>query len=174
MFERCTESARRAIFYARASTILMGDPEISTQHVLAGVLWEDASRVCALFPLRESFPMYLSYPWVVADPDEVLVAANNPPLTDSSKRVLAWSVQEAGRLGDYWIDSEHLLLGILCERSCPAAKHLELTGLTLETARKTIQENKHSRPNYGTIPVSWLIRTQPLQLISRWVKAVRK
>ncbi len=48
--------------------------------------------------------------------------------------------------GDYWIDTEHLLLGILRVPACRAARYLAMTGLTLAAARKTIEDNKPSRP----------------------------
>jgi hypothetical protein len=58
MFERYTEQARRAIFYARVAAFRNGAPAIDSSHLLYGVMWEDAPRAQKLFGLREVFPMY--------------------------------------------------------------------------------------------------------------------
>lgn len=41
MFERYTEKARRAIFFARFETSRFGSPYIETEHLLLGLLRED-------------------------------------------------------------------------------------------------------------------------------------
>jgi ATP-dependent Clp protease ATP-binding subunit ClpA len=45
MFERYTENARRAIFFARYEASQFGSPSIETEHVLLGVLREDRGLV---------------------------------------------------------------------------------------------------------------------------------
>ncbi len=52
-------------------------------------------------------------------------------------------------MGDYWIDTEHLLLGILAEPSSLAAQHLAKAGIYLESARRVVKENMPSRPKYS-------------------------
>ena len=49
---------------------------------------------------------------------------------------------------EFWIDTEHLLLGILAEPSCSAAKNLAKAGINLESAQQIILINKTSRPEY--------------------------
>jgi hypothetical protein len=78
--------------------------------------------------------------------------------------ILAWTATEAAQLMDYWIDNEHLLLGILHVRPCTGARYLEMAGLTLDAARKTVQENKPSRPDYGRVPRWWRIKARLLKL----------
>jgi hypothetical protein len=62
---------------------------------------------------------------------------------------------EANVLRDYWIDTEHLLLGILGERSCVAAQYLSKAGLELRAARRVVVENKSARPEYGPVSLWW-------------------
>jgi hypothetical protein len=40
---------------------------------------------------------------------------------------------------------------------------LAMAGLTLEAARKAIQENKSSRPDYGRVPRGWWIKARLLR-----------
>src|SRR5262249_30395351 len=76
-----------------------------------------------------------------------------PWMFRATKQILAWTATEATiHLRDYWIDTDHLLLGIIRARTCTASSYLKMIGLTLRGARKTIRDNKHSRPNYGPAP----------------------
>ena len=86
------------------------------------------------------------------------------PLTPGGKRVVAYTAREANRLRDYWIDSEHLVLGILREGDSPAAARLHAIGLDLETSRPRAIENKSSRPARPN-PVLWWARRRPLGLV---------
>lgn len=149
MFERYTEPARRAIFYARSVAIIGGTPTIDSIHLLAGLMWPDWSRAQVLFLLREKLPQYcksLRRSTLLATVGRVTL-----PLTDDAKRILAWSSMEADAMGDAWIDTDHLLLGILCEPVSPAALELAKSGITLENARPVVVENRSSRPDYGPI-----------------------
>jgi ATP-dependent Clp protease ATP-binding subunit ClpA len=166
MFERYTEQARRAIFFARAVTLLNGASAIDSSHLLYGLMWEDASRAQKVFGLREVFPLYKGSPHLFIE-KEKLKAAEGPPLTEDSKKILARAAMEADGLRDYWIDTEHMLLGILAEPNCTAARNLVKAGITLKSARRVVVTNKSSRPDYG--PVPYPQQASPLEwMISRW------
>jgi ATP-dependent Clp protease ATP-binding subunit ClpA len=151
---------RHAIFYARAVATLNDSPVIDSVHLLYGLMWKSESRAQVLFRLREIFPLHGGYPWKFTS----LEAApqNNPLLTDDAKRILARTQMEANVLRDYWIDTEHLLLGILGERSCVAAQYLSKAGLELRAARRVVVENKSARPEYGPVSLWWRMRS-PLE-----------
>ncbi|HET6845046.1 MAG TPA: Clp protease N-terminal domain-containing protein [Candidatus Angelobacter sp.] len=166
MFERYTESARRAVYFARTIAVLNDATRISSTNLLQGMLWEDSSRAQTIFHLQNNFPVSRGRPWKRQDAN---IAGNGPGLTGTSKKILAWTAKEADHLGDYWIDVEHLLLGIMCEHSSAAARCVAQTGLTIKVARKTIKDNKPSRPQYGPVPLWWQVKTQPLKLIFRWL-----
>jgi len=53
MFERYTEHARRAIFFARYETSQVGSPLIETEHLLLGILREQKELMRHLLPKRE-------------------------------------------------------------------------------------------------------------------------
>jgi ATP-dependent Clp protease ATP-binding subunit ClpA len=152
MFERYTEPARRAVFFARALALFSEAPEITSVDLLASLLWEDNSRAQTLFNLRDYFPLYKGCPRKV---EAISKGPEGPPLSRDSKQVLAWTASETNRLGDYWIDTEHLLLGIIRTRNCEASSYLARIGLTASSVRKSIRENKHSRPDYGRVPRWW-------------------
>jgi ATP-dependent Clp protease ATP-binding subunit ClpA len=60
------------------------------------------------------------------------------PLSNECKRALAYAAEEAGYLEGRHIGAEHLLLGLLREEKCEAARALNEHGLTLEKARAAI------------------------------------
>ncbi len=166
MFERCSDPARHAIFYARAVATLNGSPIIDSVHLLLGLMWKSDSRAQELFHLREKFPQHQGCPWKFAS----LEAApqSNPLLTDDAKRILARTQWEADAVRDYWIDTEHLLLGILGEKTCPAAQYLASAGLTLKNARRLVGENKASRPDYGPVSPWWRVQSPFERLLFKW------
>jgi ATP-dependent Clp protease ATP-binding subunit ClpC len=166
MFERYTEPARRAIFFARALAIINQAAMIDTTHLLWGLVWPDTSRAQALFGLREKFPQYRRRPQ-----DSLLFAtlkSQDLPLTDEAKKILAYSAMEANAMGDAWVDTDHLLLGTLCESNCQAAQQLTTTGLTLENARARVIENRASRPDYGPVIPLGTSPSPRVWLQSKW------
>ena len=166
VYERYTEPARRAIFFANWQARIRESGEIDSVDLLRGLMHDGDSRANTLFGLREYFPLYCGCPSKFASADEVPRYA--PILTNESKRILAWTAREAGSLGDYWIDTEHLVLGILHEPRSMAARFLARTELTLDSARSTVVKNKNSRPDYGPVPEGWAIRSPWRWLVFKW------
>jgi ATP-dependent Clp protease ATP-binding subunit ClpA len=165
MFERYTEPARRAIFYARAIAIINRAPMIDSTHLLWGLMWPDTSRAQVLFQLREKFPQYRR------SSRSVLVATWNGQdlrLTDEVKKILYYSSKEADAMSDAWVDTDHLLLGILCISDCQAAQQLTASGLTLENARASVIANRPSRPDYGPVIPLGTTPSPRIWLKSKW------
>ena len=93
MFERYTEPARRAIFFARAIAIKNSAPMIDSTHLLWGLMWPDTSRAEVLFGLREKSPQYGRRPY-----DSLLIATwkgQDLRLTDEVKKILYYSAYYA-------------------------------------------------------------------------------
>jgi ATP-dependent Clp protease ATP-binding subunit ClpC len=143
MFERYTERARRVIFSAKYIAHESGSPEIETEHLLFGLLREDQS-------LGNRF---LGSPWVlesiwaqVAQSKPVREKHAGPvdlKLSTVSKHVLALAADEAGRLSNRYIGTEHLLLGLLREQSCFAAEMLHERGVSLVMTREELTRTRH-------------------------------
>lgn len=151
--------------------MLSGSPAIDSTHMLSGVMWEADFRAQTLFGLQEIFPLYSSRPHLFVE-NEVLKKVDGPQLTNESKRILARTAMEAEAMGDYWIGTEHLLLGILAEQNCTAEQYLAKAGITLKNARRVVMENKSSRPDYGPVPASPIVKNpSPLDwMILKWRK----
>jgi ATP-dependent Clp protease ATP-binding subunit ClpA len=137
MFERYTEKARRVIFFARYEASQLGSSSIETEHVLLGVLRENhdlARRFLAGEP-AETFRQEIR---ARTPPREKVSTAADLPLSHESKRVLAYGAEEAERLGQKYIGTEHLFLGLFREEKCLAADILQERGLRLSQVREEI------------------------------------
>lgn len=117
-----------------------------------------------IFDLREFLPVYRGCP---AKNFDLRNPGTDPPLDENAKQVLRETADEANRMGDFWIDTEHILLGVLRVQNCDAARYLAMTGVTLSSARETIEQNKPSRPNYGPLPLSWRVKCRLKRLLLR-------
>ena len=148
MFERYTEKARRVIFFARFEASQYGSPFIETEHLLLGLLRED--KALGNWSLHthgsiESIRREIESGITVR---ERIPTAVEVPLTQECKRILNFAAEEAELLRHKHVGTEHLLLGILREEKCFAARILNARGVELLTIRKGLAQ---STPRNETI-----------------------
>jgi lipoprotein-releasing system ATP-binding protein len=133
MFERYTEKARRVIFFARYEASAFGSSEITTEHLLLGMLREDGGliqEITGVSPevIRVQIAKSVSGKERAATSIEL-------PLSQECKCILAYGAEEAERLRHRHIGTKHLFLGILREDSAFATQVLRQNGVTLEAVR---------------------------------------
>jgi ATP-dependent Clp protease ATP-binding subunit ClpC len=124
VFERFTERARQVVVFAQDEARRLGHGYIGTEHLLLGILREEeglGARVLgslgvAVEETRERVAT------IVGRGDET--PAGQIPFTPNAKRALELSLQEALSLGDGFIGTEHLLLGLCRESQGVAAQIL--------------------------------------------------
>src|SRR5215467_4358041 len=116
MFERYTEKGRRAIFFARYEASQFGSPVIETEHLLLGILRDDA-RIRRMLPTgaHETIRAQIDARYEIREKVSTTV---DLPLSNAAKRVLAYGAEEAERMNHRHIGSEHLFLGLLREENC--------------------------------------------------------
>jgi ATP-dependent Clp protease ATP-binding subunit ClpC len=154
MFERYTDDCKRAIFLAQQTALHSGAKAIDSNHLLIGLLITKGARANNIFRLQELLPD--------ATPEMAFtrqgIIKKTIPLSNDGKRVVAYTAGEANHLRDYWIDTEHLVLGILREESTPAAAKLRAIGLELESCREQVTYNMNSRPQRKDPVLRWVWR----------------
>jgi ATP-dependent Clp protease ATP-binding subunit ClpA len=160
------EPARRAVFFALWYTRIAECAKTDSVDLLKGLMYEEGFRANTMFQLREHFPHRCNCPCKFVTSEEV--PKYTPALTDDVKRILARTSAEADAMRDYWIDTEHLLLGIMAEEGCVAEQYLSKAGLTLKKARRMVMENRSSRPDYGPVPDMFYIQSPLERLIFKW------
>jgi Clp amino terminal domain, pathogenicity island component len=152
MFERYTEKARRVIFFARYEASQFGSPYIETEHLLLGLLREDkalTNRFLSSYDAVESIRTQIEGHATIREKASTSV---DLPLSNESKRVLAYAAEEAERLSHKHIGTEHLFLGLLRERDGFAATLLNERGVLIDAARSLIASQP--APELGLPPRS--------------------
>ena len=115
MFERYSEKARRAIFFARYHANKDGSDQITPCHLLLGLLGEDRDLLAAL-------PGGVTYEDLYERVRELYPLSQSPgkpkdlPLSHAAKRVLAYGAETEARLGGKQITPAINLIGMMRER----------------------------------------------------------
>lgn len=146
MFERYTEKARRVIFFSRYEASQFGSPFIETEHLLLGLLREDKRIATQLSRPDFHFEYVRRRIEELKPPRKTNPTSVDLPLSSECKRILAYAAEEAERLLHRHIGTEHLLLGMLRESDCLAAKLLSDAGVSLRAAREVVAQSEGERP----------------------------
>jgi ATP-dependent Clp protease ATP-binding subunit ClpC len=136
MFERYNGHARRVIFFARFAASQCGSATIESEHLLLGLIREASDVLARLAPslsvdeLRAKIPRKI----VVENPSLRI----HMPLSVECKRILSYSAEEANDMDHRFIGPEHVLLAILRENTCLAARLLTEMDVRLEKLRQQL------------------------------------
>ena len=141
MFERYTEKARRVIFFGRYEASQFGSPYIESEHLLMGILREDKALTNRF--LRSEVAFIRKQVEDQSTVREKTSTSVDLPLSNESKRVLAYAAEEAERLAQKHIGAEHLLIGLLREEKCFAAQILMERGLRVSEVREKLARQPH-------------------------------
>ena len=146
-FDRFTERAQDAA--TRAYEILQRykHNQVDTEHILLALLEQPDGQVPQLLE-----KMGVDVALIKKRLDDVLRAsprvgiygggAGQVFITPRVKRIIDVANEEANRLSDEYISTEHIFLSVLSERNTPVARVLAEVGLTKERALETIQETR--------------------------------
>jgi ATP-dependent Clp protease ATP-binding subunit ClpC len=141
MFERYTEKARRVIFFARYEASQFGSPYIESEHLLLGIIREDRALTNRF--LRSGVASIRKQVESQTVAGEKTSTSVDLPLSNESKRVLAYAAEESERLAHKYIGTEHLLLGLLREEKCFATQILTERGVQLNAVREDLARQPH-------------------------------
>ena len=133
--ERLTKRARHVLALAQEEAQRLNHDYIGTEHLLLGLIREEngvASRVLRSLGVK---------PWRVQKMIERMsgpsrrASLTKPSLTPRTKRVLELAFDEARRMGQYYIGTEHLLLGLVRQGDGVAIDVLKSLGVDLGKLR---------------------------------------
>jgi hypothetical protein len=140
MFERYTEPARRTIFFARYEACQFGSPYIEAEHLLLGILREDKALANPFLPSHATVASIRKQIEGHTTRGEKVSITVDLPLSYEYQRVLAHASEEAERFDHKQIGTAHLMVGLLREEQCFAARMLRERGLTLDTVREQVRQ----------------------------------
>ena len=150
MWQRFTERARRVVQHSQAEVRRNGESFVGTEHLLFGLV-RDGDTVAARILDR----IGLSRAQIRAHVESQLTRGlgsqdNLYELTLGAKRVLDLANAEALALGNDYIGTEHLLLGMIREREGIAARVLVMLGATLDRVRAVVYAMNDVEPPQPT------------------------
>jgi ATP-dependent Clp protease ATP-binding subunit ClpC len=139
VFERYTESAKRALFFARYEASELGGIAIETEHLLLGLIRESHGWVPRILAqsnvTAESLRKDLEGRSIFR---EKIATSVEMPFSAEAKRALAFAAEEADRLRHNYIGTEHMFLGLLRDERSVAASILTARGLRIDLVRNTV------------------------------------
>jgi ATP-dependent Clp protease ATP-binding subunit ClpC len=138
MFERFTDRSRRIVVLAQEEARRLDHNWIGTEHILLGLIREGEGVAARAL---ESIGVSLD---VVRQKVEEIIGrgqqapSGHIPFTPRAKKVLELSLREALQLGDNYIGTEHILLGLVREGDGVAAQVLVTLGADLNRVREEV------------------------------------
>ncbi len=150
MFEKYNEKARRALFFARYEASKLGSRVIESEHILLGILREGEETVSEL--LRR-FQVKAEVLRREIEGERVFVerisSTAELPLSEESKKILAYASHEAESMLHASVGSEHLLIGTLRVDGCTAQRLLARHGVELYNLREEVLAIVKDRESAG-------------------------
>ncbi|MBI3158281.1 MAG: AAA family ATPase [Chloroflexi bacterium] len=136
-FDRFTERAQEAA--QRAAEIIQryGHNQIDTEHILLALIEQPQGVIPQLLEILkvDSGALTERLDYILRTSPKANIfggGAGQIFITPRVKRIIDLANEEANRLKDEYISTEHIFLAILSERSTPAARLLEGAGITKE------------------------------------------
>ncbi len=147
IWERFTKRARQVFSYAQEEAKRLNHSYIGGEHLLIGLLREEggvAGRV-----LRE-LGLETNRVRTVVERLTGGKSSGTPfskiELAPSTKRVLEYALEEAGRMNQHYVSTEHLLLGMVRQSDSRAVEVLRKFGVTQEQIRRQTRRMLRENP----------------------------
>ena len=144
-FDRFTERAQEAA--QRAAEIIQryGHNQIDTEHILLALIEQPEGVISQLLEIMGIVPDTLTerLDYILRTSPKANIfggGAGQIFITPRVKRIIDQANEEANRLKDEYISTEHIFMAILSEKSTPAVRLLEGVGITRDRVYDAIQQ----------------------------------
>jgi ATP-dependent Clp protease ATP-binding subunit ClpC len=144
-FDRFTERAQEAA--QRSAEIIQryGHNQIDTEHILLALIEQPQGAITQILETLNVDAAALTerLDYILRTSPKANIfggGAGQIFITPRVKRIIDLANEEANRLKDEYISTEHIFLAILSERSTPAARLLEGAGVTRERVNEAVQQ----------------------------------
>lgn len=175
IYDRYTDAARNAITFARCEALRRGTHWISAADLLSGLSEEESTRAGRIGGLKKS-AFYLR--WLTGLPSLPSASAGensqdrtiHTEFDAEARKALAFAVAEADRDREYWIDSDHLLRGLM---RFPNKAHFAIlkTEIDLASARiASLKDREEFLPDQT--PSFKVVQYLVLKHIALWIPSL--
>jgi len=140
MFKRYTEKAKKVVMIAQEEAINLNHDYIGSEHILIGLLKEEEG--VASLVLKQ---LGLNVDKVTEEVERLVGKGEYQQIgeiafTPRAKKILELASQEASQLKNNYIDTEHILLGLIKEGSGVAVRILSDLGVNLDNVYSEIMK----------------------------------
>lgn len=165
LITRQTDRLTRVFGFARRESVALEHTEIGTEHLLLGLLREEQARAGSAGPLT-TVGLDNTVPWHeivrVAEAQSGRASSGDGdseslPLSARAETALEHAHAVSDEMVDYTIGVRHMLLGLLADQDCGAARTLFALNVDLgelrASAREGVDEDTSARSSAGIGPV---------------------
>ena len=140
-FDKFTDKARHVLVLAREEAAALKRPHVGTEHLLLGLAKEpDGIAAQALERVGITYEKALEVVAGMAEGEQEAEAGANISFTPRTKRVLENALREAMQMGQSYISTEHLLLGIVREGKGGAIDVMAKLGVEIDAVRSALND----------------------------------
>ena len=149
-FDKFTDKARKVLVLAQDEARSLHQPYVGTEHILLGLIQEKEGLAAqALERLDIKYDAVVQAIRQVVTIDESADVSGHLSFTPRVKRVLENSLREAMQMGQSYISTEHLLLGIVREGEGTALDVLGRLGVKGDDIRGALNDLVGQSPVYA-------------------------
>ena len=140
-FDKFTDKARHVLVLAREEAAALKRPHVGTEHLLLGLAKEpDGIAAQALERVGITYEKALEVVAGMTEGEQEAEAGANISFTPRTKRVLENALREAMQMGQSYISTEHLLLGIVREGEGGAIDAMAKLGVEIDAVRSALND----------------------------------
>ena len=152
-FDKFTDKARKVLVLAQDEARALHQPYVGTEHVLLALIKEEEGLAAkALSRLNVEYDAVVQTIRQIVAIDESTDVSGHLNFTPRVKRVLENSLREAMQMGQSYISTEHLLLGIVREGSGTAIDVLARLGVSGDQVRSALNDLVGQSPVFAGRP----------------------
>ena len=152
-FDKFTDKARKVLVLAQDEARALHQPYVGTEHVLLALIKEEEGLAAkALSRLNVEYDAVVQTIRQIVAIDEGTDVSGHLNFTPRVKRVLENSLREAMQMGQSYISTEHLLLGIVREGSGTAIDVLARLGVSGDQVRSALNDLVGQSPVFAGRP----------------------
>jgi len=166
MFEKFTEKAIKVVMLSQEEARRLGHNFVGTEQILLGLIGEGTGIAAKVLK-----SMGVNLKDARVEVEKIIgrgsgFVAVEIPFTPRAKRVLELSLEEARQLGHNYIDTEHLLLGLIREGEGVAARVMENLGVDVSKVRTQVLRMQGDTVEVGSGAAGGKTKTPTLEEFS--------
>ena len=151
MFEKYSEKGIKVIMLAQEEARRMGHNFVGTEQLLLGLIGEGTGSAAKVL---RSLGVNLKIARI--EVEKIIgrgsgYVAVEIPFTPRAKKVLSLSLEESIKLGDNYVSTEHLLLGVISQGDGVAVRVLENLDLDLDLIKKNLIQEIMKKISEGVL-----------------------